>query len=68
MEKERIEELVRFFYSSKSSKKVPCRIALTFGMGGVDLSPDELRELLNILSFSVSIKKDLKNFLEEATD
>jgi len=68
MTKERIEELVKFFYSSKSTKKVPCRISLSFGMAGSELTETGLRDLLNILSFSANIKKDLKSFLEEAIE
>ena len=64
MRKERIEELVEFFYSSNSSKKVPCRLSLTFGMGGADLTKDGLRDLLYILSFSLNIKKDLQNLMD----
>ena len=65
MTRDRILELVNFFYSSDTSADVPCRIALTFGMSGVDLSADDLIEFLTILSNSSNLKSDLRTFIEK---
>lgn len=63
MKNSRINFLADFFYSSNTSLEVPCRISLSFGMGGIDLSKPELIEFLMILNKSENIKTDLDNFV-----
>ena len=62
MTNKRIKELADFFYSSNSAVDVPCRIALTSGMGGRDIEKFEFKELMEILNSSKDLKKDLKEF------
>jgi len=63
MTKKRIKKLADFFYSSNSSTKVPLRIAITTGMTGNDLTKQQFIELITILSNSVNIKDDLREFV-----
>ena len=65
MAEERIKNLADFFYSSNSSLIVPCRLMLTFGMAGQDLTKKQFIKLFSILNNSINLKKDLKKFLKE---
>ena len=61
----RIKKVVEFLYSSNNSQDVPLRISVTFGMGGDDLTKEELAELLVILSNSINLKEDLLVFRQK---
>lgn len=62
MNKKRINELADFFYHSDSCNDVPLRISIVAGMGGRDLTKQELKELLYLLENSENLRTDLENF------
>ena len=69
MNKERMQELADFFYSSDDSKKVPLRIAVVTGRyTGADLTKENFLRLLSILNNSNNLKEDLTEFLEDIKD
>lgn len=66
MNKDRIQELADFFYSSNDSNIVPLRIAVETGQyAGSDLSKNDFISLMKILNSSKNLKKDLILFLEK---
>ena len=61
----RIHELAGFFYSTKSIKKVPCRISLRLGeFSGSDLTKDGFVNFMNLLAKSKNLRNDLKSFIQ----
>ena len=60
MDKQRINTLADFFYSSDYSNEIPIRLtAMTGSYTGFDLSKEAFIELLIILNESKDLKKDL---------
>lgn len=64
MDQKRIIELADFFYSSDDSSEVPFRLALSFGMGGADLSYDGFVLLMEFLSKGSVTKQTATKLLE----
>jgi len=64
MDKNRINELADFFYSSDDSNIVPLRLAITTGQySGFDLNKKDFITLMEILNKSKNLKEDLEYFL-----
>ncbi len=69
MNKERVQKLADFFYSSDDSKIVPLRISITTGgYTGADLTKENFIKLLFILNNSDHLREDLTKFLEDLED
>jgi hypothetical protein len=69
MNKERMQKLADFFYSSDDSNVVPLRISIITGRyGGADLNRENFTKLLFILNNSDHLKEDLTGFLEDIED
>lgn len=69
MNRERVQELANFFYSSDDSNIVPLRIAIiTGGYTGADLTEENFIRLLFILNNSDHLKEDLNKFLKDMED
>lgn len=71
MRTKQIRMIAEFFYSSKSSKDVPFRIALVSGSyAGYDLNYHELIDLLEMLSNTTqeTIKADMAEYLSRILD
>ena len=63
MTHKRIKEVADFFFSSNDSNKVPLRLSVSLGQFcGEDLNHEQCRCLLEILSFSKDLKRDLGAF------
>lgn len=66
MTKERIQELIDFFFSSNDSNEVPLRIGAITGQYSMFVpEPEALAVLLDILENSTDLKTDLLKFREE---
>ena len=65
MRVKQIEKLADFMYSSLSSADVPFRLALTFGMGGCDISKADFIHLLKFLNKTNCTKEEFEKFLDE---
>lgn len=67
MTKKKIRWLADYFYSSDSSLDVPCRISLSMGMGGSDLTKKQFVDFLTVLEEASqdSIRMKLHDFLLE---
>lgn len=66
MDKNKIKKLSDFFYNSNSTKYVPLRLSISLGeFAGFDLNKHSFSELLDILSNSRRLKRDLELFISK---
>ena len=63
MNKKQIQKIADFMYSSNTSKEVPFRLVLSYGMCGDDLNKEQFIQLLSFLNHTDCTKESFVNFM-----